>query len=134
MKKLTKKQKAAYPNFLLYIDTNSKGLDATGKQIIWKVLDATNLLEAMRLAEDVIQNKGEYIYLVDIYYKTGDENEVGEPYYDVALRSRVHFEYGKVRYSQWHFVDSKHYEDDSSHKGLWCFTDGNCENGCFYWE
>lgn len=118
-KKLTKKQKAAYPQFILYIDTNSAGLELTGKNYSYRPMKETDLLAAMRKAEEIIQKNGKYIYLVDIYRKTDEETEIGEPYYDVALRTRVHYDYGHVSFSNWHFKDEKHSENSEFSKGLW---------------
>ena len=113
MKKLTKAQKAAYPEFIVYIDCTAKGSEKTGWQTFKKAMEETNILDAMRRVETLIQERAEDIYLVEIYAKTGEETDIGEPVYKTAIMTRVHMEYGKACSSQWHFQDEAHgeYED-----------------------
>lgn len=118
MKKLTKAQKASYPEFIVYIDYSAAGVRKTGVQIFTKAMEETNILDAMRRAETVIQERAEDIYLVDIYAKTGEETEIGEPIYKTAIMTRVHTEYGKACSSQWHFRDEAHSESEDG-KYLW---------------
>lgn len=79
MKKLTKAQKAAYPEFIVYIDCTAKGSEKTGWQTFKKAMEETNILDAMRRVETLIQERAEDIYLVEIYAKTGEETDIGEP-------------------------------------------------------
>lgn len=123
MKKLTKVQKAAYPEFIVYIDYSAAGARKAGVQTFTKAMEETNILDAMQRVEKVIQERAEDIYLVDIYTKTGEETEIGEPIYKTAIMTRVHMEYGKACSSQWHFRDEAHSESEDG-KYLWYETEG----------
>lgn len=112
MKKLTKAQKAQYPAFIVYIDTTVQGEKNTGHSIFCKAMEETNLLDAMKRVEACIKERHEDIYLVDIYAKTDETNEIGEPIYKSAIMTRVHSEYGEAQASQWHFRDKEHGETD----------------------
>ena len=127
MKKLTKKQKAAYPEFIVLIDVSTKwrelfedakGYKSPGYYV--KAMEETDIFAAMRRVENVIKKQGYAIYLVDILGKSGEEEENGEPIYEKKLRTRVHLsdyeknEYGerKALPTSWHFCDEEHGESN----------------------
>lgn len=127
MKKLTKKQKAAYPEFIVLIDVSTKwrelfddvkGYKSPGYYV--KAMEETDIFAAMRRVENVIKKQGYAIYLVDILGKSGEEEENGEPIYEKKLRTRVHLsDYEKNEYGErialptsWHFCDEEHGESN----------------------
>lgn len=127
MKKLTKKQKAAYPEFIVVIDVATdmreefegvKGYKSPGYYV--KAMEETDIFAAMRRVENVIKKHGCTIYLVDILGKSGKEEENGEPIYEKKLRTRVHlsdyekddYGYRKALPTSWHFCDEEHGESD----------------------
>lgn len=112
MEKLTKAQKAQYPEFIVYIDTTAKGEEQTGYKIFTKAMEEKNILDAMKRAEQCIKAQDENIYLVDIYAKTDKENEQSEPLYKSAIMTRVHVAYGEAQSSNWHFRDAEHSESE----------------------
>lgn len=112
MNKLTKAQKAQFPEFVLEIDYKA----GTGKCYGYKVLEAKTLLQAMCESERVIRDNYKDIYLVDLFSKSGGETDNGEPLYETALMTRVHaniFDDG-AEIPQWHFRDYEHGETKSS--------------------
>lgn len=135
MKKITKAQKALYPEFVIYIDTTAKGEEVTGHKVFTKAMEEKNILDAMKRAEQCIKKQGENIYLVDIYAKTDKENEQGEPLYKTVLMTRVHMEYGQAQSSNWHFRDSEHNEsEDGYYEWLPNGLDFTQRNGILSWH
>lgn len=125
MKKLTKKEKAMFPEFIVRIDLNARGneefSDAKGyhRGYYIKAMEEKDILSAMKRVEKTIYNFGWAIYLVDILGKTDREAEDGRPLYEAKIRCRVHLsdwedEDGnrKALAPQWHFLDAEHSESD----------------------
>lgn len=126
MKKLTKKQKAAYPEFIVMLDVATygredfEGMKGYRNGFYIKAMEETDVFAAMRRIEAVIQYYGGSIYLADILGKNGEEADDGAPLYEVKMRTRVHVsewekdEYGekKAQASTWHFCDKEHSEND----------------------
>lgn len=124
MKKLTKKQKAQYPEFIAYIDFNSRGEEFSSVKgykscgLYVRAMEEKDFLSAIKRLERVIDKYGYAIYLVDLIGKTGREDEDGRPIYEQKLRCRVHLsdwekdEDGnyKAEIPQWHLCDPKHCE------------------------
>lgn len=127
MKKLTKKQKAAYPEFIACIDVatdkrevfkGTKGYTEPGYYI--KAMEEKDLLAAMRRLENVIKKHGYAIYLADILGKSGEEEADGTPLYEIKIRTRVHLSEWqkdddgerKALPTNWHFCDEEHSENN----------------------
>lgn len=127
MKKLTKKQKAAYPEFIACIDVatdkrevfkGTKGYTEPGYYI--KAMEEKDLLAAMRRIESVIRKHGYAIYLADILGKSGEEYDDGAPVYEIKMRTRVHLSEWqkdddgerKALPTNWHFCDEEHSENN----------------------
>ena len=128
MKKLTKAQKAVFPQFIAYIDFTAKASEEHGKGVFTKAMEETNLLDAMRRVEKCIQERHEEIYLATIYVKTDKENEWGEPLYKSELMTRVHNDdYGRLQDSKWHFHDEDHGE--TAHGYHAWYADKDSRNG-----
>lgn len=127
MNKLTKKQKAAYPEFIALIDISAssrwkyddiKGYREPGYYI--RAMEEKDIFVAMRRVERTIKKLAGDIYLVDILGKSGKEDENGEPIYESKIMTRVHLsdydkdengEY-KALPSKWHFRDAEHSESN----------------------
>lgn len=127
MKKLTKKQLAAYPKYLMYLDfcagkgtdfQNSVGYESCG--LYARGLKETDAIQAMKYIESVIYDYGHEIYLADLVRKTDQTDENGYPIYETALRTRVHLsdwqkdDDGNPRAmtSKWHVCDPDHGENN----------------------
>lgn len=128
MKKLTKKQKAELPQFIVSLDllANSTLKELGGCKLrpvcasgyIDIPLKSADILGAMREAEAYIQQAGNgQVYLADIMRRT-DEFEAGEIgdvtcVYEEVLRTRVNDGWDKPQPANWHFCDAEH------HEGTW---------------
>lgn len=127
MKKLTKKQKAAYPEFIAVIDLcadhkdefkGSKGYTEPGYYV--KAMEEKDIFAAMRRIENVIRKQGYAVYLADILGKSGEEYDDGAPVYEIKMRTRVHLSEWekdddgnrKALPTKWHFCDKEHYESN----------------------
>ena len=118
MEKITDIQKKEYPNYILYVDYESKrhpnaNLMEANKNIQYIKIDADNALDAIRKAEVFIHTYFEYLYLCDIYEKTDKENERGCPIYHALMRTRVMQDpWDRMKDIDWHLADSCHGEYD----------------------
>ena len=118
MEKITDKQKNEYPNYILYVDYESKrhpnaNIMEGNKNVQYIKIIADNTLDAIKKAECFIHVYFKHIYLCDIYEKTNEENERGCPIYHALLRTRIMMDpWGRMEDIDWHLVDSCHGEQD----------------------
>ena len=113
MKRMSKKEFASYPEFVMYVDFRTYNGTPAGSGIAYKALQASDALEAMREAEAFIKNsKDGSLYLIILAKKEGVQECLNSYVvtYKEALTTRVHYEYGKADYSNWNFTDEEHYE------------------------
>ena len=127
--KLTKAEKALYPQFITSIDLSAEGRTEMPNKsgYYYKAMEETDILSAMRRVEDCIRKQGKMIYLVDIYEKTTQETDIGEPVYRPAIMTRVVDFDGEILPSQWYFRDAQHGEMEKG-RCVWYATD-DCRNG-----
>ena len=115
MKKLTKKQKAQFPQYIARIDVltsardDYKGLKGYWQGYYTKAMEEQNITAAISKLDEVIETYGEDFYLVDLIGKTEKEDENGYPIYEVVLRSRIRKNCdGSVQAPNWHIADARH--------------------------
>ena len=84
MKKLTKKQKAQFPQYIARIDVltsardDYKGLKGYWQGYYTKAMEEQNITAAISKLDEVIETYGEDFYLVDLIGKTEKEDENGD--------------------------------------------------------
>lgn len=108
---MTKKQRSAMPQYIVYIDKNASArIDNNDSGIYCKAMEETDIISAMQRAEECIKKAWDKIYLLDIYGKTEEINEHGEPLYKSIIMTRVHGDESKPYATIWHFRDREHGE------------------------
>lgn len=125
MKKLTKKEKAMFPEYIMHVDLTTKGNEAFEgshgyeRGFYTNALTEKDIISAMKKAELFISNFAEETYLVDLLGKTGREDEDGRPIYEIKLRTRTHLTEWKnedgrreAQTPQWHICDEAHCESN----------------------
>jgi len=134
MKKLSKTQRNAYPQYIIQIDTTVQGEENTGHAFFQKAAESSNLLDVMKTAEKCIKTRFEDIYIVEIFEKTAKVGEMGEPLYKSALMTRVHQDgYGGVNSSNWHFRTKEHNESEYSRPHFWIPSGKEDRHGSLYY-
>ncbi len=97
MKKLTKKAIAAAPKYIVSIDYKASYRPMTIER---KVIEAADILEAMRIADKFFDE--EKVYLLNIMEKTGEVCRDEYLVYTDKLTSRTP--------GNWHLTDAEHCE------------------------
>lgn len=81
MKKLTKKEKARYPEFVVYVDATAQCSKEKGLSFYYKPMEEKDLIEVMQVIEGDIRTHPGYIYIAEIMQKTTIETVDGQPFY-----------------------------------------------------
>ena len=95
-------QKKRYPKYIAYIDC--KASCKVGE--FTKAMVETELLDAMRTLETAANKRVEDVYLVGIYEKLPETNDISEPLYKMVIGARM----DEYSLNGWHFWDNEHNE------------------------
>lgn len=119
MKKMTKKEYASYPQYILQIDWMTHyRMDNELPSFNYKMLEAKDGFEAIAEAEAFINEmEAGSIYMVTMFAKTETilNNEwCNEVVYKSTVSCRHIYEYGEIdKAHSWHIHDRAHCESDS---------------------
>lgn len=125
MKKMTKKEFASYPQYIIQIDWMTsyrveKGLPSLSHMTI----NANDSFEAIKEAEELINDMDiDSIYMVTMFSKTeqvindGYQNQV---VYKTTICTRNIYQYGEIEQNHaWHIHDNAHHEAKPYNIGIY---------------
>ena len=119
MKKMTKKEYASYPKYILQIDWMTRfQVDNELPSFSYKTIDANDAFEAIAEAEAFINDmEVDSIYMVTMFAKTEEiiNNEwCNEVVYKSTVSCRHIYEHGEIDKAHfWHMHDKAHHESDA---------------------